>query len=880
MSNSHQHDPKLLELFKQEAETHIRYIRQSLLEWEEDTSNLEKIQELMRAAHSLKGAARIIGLDSFSQLAHLLEDCFVAAQKGNVILNITDFDAILECIDFLSQVTQLSNEDLINWPGDQQEKLKSLVNSIINISKNAPPPPSPLPNEPKAAKSASESAIATLLKNEILTQTTLIKSHLEKLKNKTPTSLEIDALLNAILAIKGTSNVAGQKKAEDIALSIEQILIQLRSKETDFNSNTIEQILSHLDNLVGLGFMKSIDLPQTPISIPQNALSRSPKIKPKPQSSNDQKPPATLTKLSEENAPDQFVRISATNLNHLMGLAAESLVETRRLEPLKQGLLQLKTLHRQLANLLDLAQKLPSTLKLETIGQQAAQNLSQYRSVLQNQLEIFDSFSKNNGILSTKLYNEVLTSRMRPFSEGVHAFPLLVRNLARSLNKNISLEIIGKDTPVDRDILEKLEAPLNHIIRNACDHGIETPQERLAAGKNEKGKIKINARHSGGMLILTISDDGCGIDKEMVKKQIIAQNLLPKEIVSTLRDEEIFDFLFLPGFSTSKNVTEISGRGVGLDVVQKAVQEISGKITVLSNEGIGTTFSLQLPITRSVLRALSVEINQEPYAIPLSRIDRILRIQQKDIHTLENRAYFHFEGNNVAMFSAWQILGLTPSSIHHENSISVVVLREKENIYSLVVDKIVSETELVVRPLDAKLGKIPCVAATSITDEGIPVLILDVEDLLKYIERLLMGKTEIESFSPKEHIKKHIKKVLVVDDSLTVRETERRLLENAGYLVDVALDGVDGWNSIRTTHFDLIITDIDMPRMNGFELISLIRNDPHLNKIPIIIISYKDRQEDRVQGMEAGANYYLTKSSFKDQTFTNAVKDLIGEPTQ
>lgn len=469
---------------------------------------------------------------------------------------------------------------------------------------------------------------------------------------------------------------------------------------------------------------------------------------------------------------------------------------------------------------------------------------------------------------------------MRPFSEGVHAFPLLVRNLARSLNKNISLEIIGKDTPVDRDILEKLEAPLNHIIRNACDHGIETPQERLAAGKNEKGKIKINARHSGGMLILTISDDGCGIDKEMVKKQIIAQNLLPKEIVSTLRDEEIFDFLFLPGFSTSKNVTEISGRGVGLDVVQKAVQEISGKITVLSNEGIGTTFSLQLPITRSVLRALSVEINQEPYAIPLSRIDRILRIQQKDIHTLENRAYFHFEGNNVAMFSAWQILGLTPSSIHHENSISVVVLREKENIYSLVVDKIVSETELVVRPLDAKLGKIPCVAATSITDEGIPVLILDVEDLLKYIERLLMGKTEIESFSPKEHIKKHIKKVLVVDDSLTVRETERRLLENAGYLVDVALDGVDGWNSIRTTHFDLIITDIDMPRMNGFELISLIRNDPHLNKIPIIIISYKDRQEDRVQGMEAGANYYLTKSSFKDQTFTNAVKDLIGEPTQ
>lgn len=878
MSNSHQYDPKLLELFKQEAETHLRYISQSLLEWEENISDLEKIQELMRAAHSLKGAARIIGLNDFTQIAHILEDCFVAAQKGSLVLKITDFDTILECINFLSQVTTLSNEDLINWPGNQREKLKSIENSIINITKNAPPPPAA--EEPKISKTTTESAIFTLLKNEIIAQTNLIKTRLEQLKNKILSAQDIDPLLTATLSIKGTSNVAGQKSAENIALSIEKILTRIRNKEVELNSSTTEEILSYLKDLLNLSFVRSVDLPQTPISIPPSALGRIPRIKPKLQLDNNKPIDSTPTKPHEESKPEQSVRISATNLNHLMGLAAESLVETRRLEPLKQGLLQLKGLHRQLANLLELAQKLPNTLKLETIGQQASQNLSQYRTVLQNQLEIFDTFSKNNGILSTKLYNEVLTSRMRPFAEGVHAFPLLVRNLARSLNKNISLEIIGKETPVDRDILEKLEAPLNHLIRNACDHGIEGPQERLAAGKNEKGKIKINARHSGGMLILTISDDGYGIDKEKVKKNIISRNLLPKNIVATLRDEEIFDFLFLPGFSTSKDVTDISGRGVGLDVVRKAMQEISGKITVVSTKGLGTTFSLQLPITRSVLRALSVEINNEPYAIPLSRIDSILRIQQKDIHTLENRAYFHLEGNNIAMFSASQVLGLTPSNIHHENTISVVILREKENIYSLVVDKIISETELVVRPLDARLGKIPCVAATSITDEGIPVLILDVEDLLKYIERLLLGKTSIESFSPKEHKKKHIKKVLVVDDSLTVRETERRLLENAGYQVDLALDGVDGWNTLRETSFDLIITDIDMPRMNGFELISLIRNDPNLKNIPIVIISYKDRKEDRVNGMEAGANYYLTKSSFKDQTFVNAVKDLIGEPVQ
>lgn len=873
-----QHNPKLLELFKQEAETHIRYISQSLLEWEEDISNLEKIQELMRAAHSLKGAARIIGLTEFSQIAHILEDCFVAAQKGTLTLKAEDFDTILACIDFLSEVIHLSNDDLINWPGNQRDKLKVIEESISNIIKNVHP--FSAAEEAKPSKSSTESAIFTLLKNEVIAQTNLIKTQLEHLKNKVLTRSDIDPLLNAVLSIKGTSNVAGHKKAEDIATSLEQTFNRLRNKEAELDSKITEQILSGLNDLVNLTATRPIDLPQTPLSLPPSALLRAaPKKEIKSETKNKPGAPPP-TKPSEDNTPDQFVRISATNLNHLMGLAAESLVETRRLEPLKQGLVQLKTLHRQLANLLNLAQKLPSNVKLETIGQQAAQNISKYRSVLQNQLEIFDTFSKNNGILSTKLYNEVLTSRMRPFAEGVHAFPLLVRNLARSLNKNISLEITGKETPIDRDILEKLEAPLNHIIRNACDHGIETPQERLAEGKHEKGKIKINARHNGGMLILTISDDGYGIDKEQIKEKIISQNLLPKEIVSTLRDEEIFDFLFLPGFSTAKNVTDISGRGVGLDVVQKTVQEISGKITVTSTKGIGTTFSLQLPITRSVLRALSVEINNEPYAIPLSRIDRILRIKQEDIHTLENRDYFHLEGNNISMFSAWQILGLPPSTILHENVISVVILREKDNVYSLVVDKVLSETELVVRPLDAKLGKIPCVAASSITDEGIPVLILDVEDLLKYIERLLLGNTSVESFSQRSHTKKYVKKVLIVDDSLTVRETERRLLQNAGYQVDIALDGVDGWNSLRTNNFDLVITDIDMPRMNGFELVTQIRNDSHLKEIPIIIVSYKDRKEDRVHGMEVGANYYLTKSSFKDQTFINAVKDLIGEPVQ
>lgn len=872
MSPSNQNDQDLFELFKQEASTNIQYLIDNLLLFEENPSDKSKLESIMRAAHSLKGAARIIGFNTFSQLAHLLEDCFVAIQKNNLMLKPENFDSLLHAVDFLGTIAQLSDDEIIAWSPDKHEKMELIKKSILRVTEHfqdtSPPPqvPSPLKEE------KTESAIFSVFKNEILSQTPLIKQELESLNKKPSTIQDFSNLLTYILSIKGTSNIANEKRAEDIAQSLETIINDLISKKNKLTDAVIEKILSFLNELVQLASHEQ-PIKQNSTQEKQSSTPKTTKV--------DKEQNETLTKPIDQKpsqSSDQFVRVSATNLNKLMGLAAESLVETRRLEPLKQGLLQLKTLHRQLANLLNFAQTTPNALKLNLIDQQATQNLNQYRIIIQNQLEIFDTFSKNNSLLSSKLYNEVLASRMRPFSEGVHAFPRLVRNLSRSLDKKIALEITGNDTPVDRDILEKLEAPLNHIIRNACDHGIEKPQQRLAAGKDEKGLIKIDAHHSGGMLMVTISDDGSGINKTNVRKKIVSKSLLPQNIVSTLNNDELFDFLFLPGFSTAEDVTEISGRGVGLDVVRNFVQEIGGKIRVQSTEGYGTTFTLQLPITRSVLRALSVEIDNEPYAIPLSRIDRILKIKYSDIHTLEDMDYFHLDGNNIALFSLRQVLGFIPhSNTQTDEFISVIVLREKDNIYSLVIDKILTETELVVRPLDPKLGKIACVAASSITDDGIPVLILDVEDILKSIEKLLTGKVDMESFSKKELTHKQGKSVLVIDDSMTVRETERRLLQNAGYQVETAVDGVDGWNCLKNKKFNLVITDIDMPRMDGFELVKHIKKDSHLKTTPVIIVSYKDRKVDHLKGTEAGADFYLTKSSFKDQTFINTVKDLIGE---
>lgn len=859
MSNSNHNDQDLSDLFKQESTTNIKYLTDNLLLFEENPSNKTLLDSIMRAAHSLKGAARIIGFTTFSHLAHLLEDCFVAIQKRNLELTSENFDSLLKAIDFLDEISQLSDEE-INTSSDQKTRMQSIIDSINSITQVSSPPPSP--SVPVQEKQSS-SGTFILFKNEVLSQINSIKLELDTLKKQPHSSQNFSNILTSVLSIKGTSNIANQKEAENIASSLEKIINSLQSKETQLSDTLIQTISDSLNQLSNLAEPSSSSVPPPPPAQP-------------PQPLQEKAAPPPIQQNAPKESSDYFVRVSAENLNKLMSLAAESLVETRRLEPIKQGLIQLKALQRNLTNLL--AQYNPNSTNFPTIELQVNNNLNQFRTLVQSQLEIFELFAKNNSLLSSRLYNEVLTSRMRPFSEGVQAFPRLVRDLAKSLKKNISLEITGKDTPVDRDILEQLEAPLNHIIRNACDHGIETPEERLAANKNEKGHITLDAHHNSGMLMITVTDNGSGINKELVKEIIIDKSLLPNNIVDNLNDEELFDFLFLPGFSTTENITEISGRGVGLDVVRNFVQQIGGKIRVQSIQGQGTTFILQLPITRSVIRALSVEIDNEPYAIPLSRIDRILKIKNEDIHTLEDRDYFQLDGNNIAIFSLRQILALPSSTLKGNNFISVIILREKEKIYSLVIDKILTETELVVRPLDPRLRKIPCISAGSITDEGIPVLILDVEDILKIIQKLLSGKTDIESFSKKALARKPNKSVLVIDDSLTVRETEKRILQNAGYQVDTAVDGVDGWNSLKNKKFNLVITDIDMPRMNGFELVSQIKQDSHLKQTPVIIVSYKDRKVDHIKGTEVGADYYLTKSSFKDQTFLNTVKNLIGEP--
>ncbi|HEY9750612.1 MAG TPA: hybrid sensor histidine kinase/response regulator, partial [Allocoleopsis sp.] len=581
------------------------------------------------------------------------------------------------------------------------------------------------------------------------------------------------------------------------------------------------------------------------------------------------------------DSQDRVVRVSADNLSRLMGLAGESLVEANWLQPFADSLLKLRRQQTELSTLLE---KLQESLVGQSLNQRSEnylnavrQQASHCREILSDRLNELELFARRSANLSDRLYREVLASHMRPFADGVQAFPRMVRDLGRQLDKQIRFEVLGKATDVDRDILEKLEAPLTHLLRNAVDHGLESVAERLAVGKPTEGLIRLEAVHQGGMLSITVSDDGRGIDFERLRSKIVQKQLVSAEMAPQLTEAELTEFLFLPGFSTSDTVTELSGRGVGLNIVQNMIQEVGGNLRAVSKPGKGITFYLQLPLTLSVIRTLLVEISGEPYAFPLTRIDRIVMVEPEAIALSENRQFFTIDQQNIGLIVGHQVLDL-PTPAYDPKALPVIVISDRLSCYGLVVDRFLGERDLVVRPLDPRLGKVKNISAAALLEDGSPVLLIDVEDMVRSIDHLLVnGQLSQISHKNEEVATKVQKRVLVVDDSITVREMERKLLQNKGYAVEVAVNGVDGWNAIRTGHFDLVVTDIDMPRMNGIELIAQLKQHATLKSLPVIIVSYKDREADRMQGLEVGADYYLTKSSFHDDTLLNAVRDLIGE---
>lgn len=903
----------MLDLFSMELGEQITFFNENLLVLEQRFNTpLAELQPclevLMRAAHSLKGAAKIVGLDGVARVAHRLEDCFVAMQQGELRVSDRHLDIFFGVVDWFTSLHQVSDSNLSLWLENQAETMQGLLQELGEVMGQGSVAPAIAPTttltpSPPGSSMAeghdfSELSMFELFHLEVATQTTLFNENLLLLESRLGAPTEeiqplLEELMRAAHSIKGAASILDFEGIVRVAHGLEDCFVAAQRGDLYLGDRQIDVLFTVVDWLTSLQQITNDEISPwlatqgTAIAhlVTQlNTITNPPTVNPgdhPPTPEPEQKPPgaASPPKAQADNIPiNRAIRVSTTNLNQIMALAGESVVESHWLQRFGDSTLHLR---RQQQNLMRHLDQLQQTLPLDS---PALSELSKAKKIaldsyalLGDRLSELEQFSRRFDQLSENLYREVIASHMRPFADGIQAFPRMVRDLGKELGKKVQLEIIGLSVKVDRDILERLETPLTHMLRNAVSHGIETPMERLAAGKPEVGTIRLEAKHRAGMLTITLEDDGKGIDLEHLRQKIIQKRLATAEMAAQLNDPELLEFLFLPGFSTTTEITEISGRGVGLDIAKTMVQDVGGLLRAQTELGKSTTFHFQLPLTLSVIRALLVEIGGEPYAFNLNRIDRVLMVNIQAIATTENKPYIVVEGENISLVNAQQILELPTSPPEFVEDIPVILLSDHTHRYAVIVERFLGERDLVVRPLDPRLGKVQDVSAAAIAENGQPILIIDVADLVRTIDNLVTGgNVERLQNSVTHATATKTKQILVVDDSITVREMERKLLQNQGYQVDVAVNGMEGWNTARSGNYDLIITDIDMPRMNGIELVQHLKGHPQLKSIPIIIVSYKDREEDQLAGLDAGADYYLTKSSFHDNSLIHAVVDLIG----
>ena len=796
------HDPhdlsqfSMLDLFRMEAQGQGQQLTDGLLAMERGTGNAATGESLMRAAHSIKGAAAIVGLDIVVQLAHAMEDSFIAVQEGSLVLTPAHIDTLLAGVDLILQFAAQEEQALPAWLGQHGAHGSALIAATGAIRHGEAAAPAAPASMPPLTMGADDEA------------------------------LEIAAAMAAMAQMEREMDGAAAPASVDRA--------------PDAAADAVSDAVS-------------------------DAVDRAPGAAP------DTVPVRGAGSARSTGQPQNFDR--------LLALASESRISAHQMHPFIASLQRFKrnqgVLFQALEQLND-AVLASGDARLIDRAMQAVQKAHPLKQFMLEHLAEMESYERRLLVVSNNLVDEVLALRMRPFRDGVQAFPRMVRDLARSLRKDAQLVILGEDTLVDRDILARIESPLNHILRNAVDHGVDTPEQRRAAGKPALATITLEARHRAGMLSIEITDDGRGVDLEHIRRKVVERQMASEAMAASLSAPELMEFLFLPAFSLKQTTSAISGRGVGLDIVHQAIRDQNGTVRMQSDPGRGLRTSITLPLTQSVVRALVVEIQGEAYALPIVKVERVLMVAQADIHTLEDKQFFDYGGEHLGLVSAAQVLDLGQMTGSGEQ-LPVLVIGSGQRRYALVVDAIHGEQSLAVQALDQMFGKLQDVSSAALLDDGAPVLILDVPDLLISIDKLLGEGSLHQLARDGAGGARKVKRVLVVDDSLTVREMERKLLQARGYQVDIAIDGIDGWNVVRSGDYDLVITDVDMPRMDGIELVALIKKDIHLHQMPVMIVSYKDRPEDRARGMAAGADYYLTKGSFHDETLLDAVFELIGD---
>jgi two-component system, chemotaxis family, sensor kinase CheA len=631
----------------------------------------------------------------------------------------------------------------------------------------------------------------------------------------------------------------------------------------------------------------AVEEPKPAEAAPQSAVS-------KPQS-----PSKPKAKKAEER--DETVRVATSKLDALMAQVGELLAARIGAE---HRMAEVKTLFESLLEIEESWRKTRPARALEHAleGDESAlaearhlveflersdEKMRDVRNGLGELRRKFEADGRRMAQVTTDLQDDVRRTRMLPVSTIFDTFPRMVRDMTRELSKEVKLTIEGGETEVDKQVLEQLRSPLTHMVRNSVDHGMELPDAREAAGKPREGKVVLRAFQRAADLVIEVVDDGAGIDVEKVKAKAIEKGLITAETAEGMTEREALWLIFRSGFSTKQEVTDLSGRGVGMDVVREHIERLHGMIDVESTLGEGSTFTLSVPLSVATTRCLLVEAGDQTFGIPITNVERIVRLSVEDIGHTEGHEAIRIDERPMALLRLGDVLGI-PSEVTDAANQPAIILGSADRRAAFLVDGLLGAQEIATKTLPKPLVRVRHIAAATIVGTGEVVPILNVLDLLrasaKSPQSTVRSPQKRSSERPVDRRPSTVvqkahpdskQSILVVDDSVTIRTFEKALLEAAGYDVTAASDGLEAWNLLQKQAPDLIVSDVEMPNMTGFELTEKVRGDQRLKGMPLILVTTLSSDEDRKRGIDAGADAYVIKGSAEQDHLLETVRRLI-----
>ena len=587
---------------------------------------------------------------------------------------------------------------------------------------------------------------------------------------------------------------------------------------------------------------------------------------------------------------EESIRVPVSKLDRLMAEVSELLVARMQADARLEEIHELRQLHtrwrREWQGIRSAYIRLARRLQDEggEIGDDVATifkfletNQRHLTTANQQLTGLVQSVGKDNlrlTTLSDQLQDDVSGMRMVAFESLLGGFQRIVRDLARDTGKLIHFDVEGMIVELDKTVLDALKDPIMHLLRNAIDHGIETPELRERHDKPPTGRVTLEVEQRGSEIIVRVSDDGNGIDPTAIRNKAIQSGVLSSSEAEGLSDDDLRSLIFHPGLTTTEHVTHISGRGIGMDVVRDRVESLRGRVSVHSVMGSGTTITLNVPVSLTRIRCVLLEIGEETYAIPSAVIVRMTTKPRAEVFSAENRDMIVLDEHPVPLVSMSSVIGI-PGAPPSLDEFTLLALRAVDRTIAFEVDALQSERELVLKPLGPEIARAPFVSGAALLGTGEVVIVLDANDLVRSATgRSLPVRRAIASASAAPVDEKRLK-VLVVDDSITTRTLEKNILETAGFNVSIAIDGAEAWQKVNEEHFDIVISDVEMPRMTGLELVKLIKTNDHTAHIPVILLTSLGKPEHQEAGLKAGANAYLVKSSFDQGELLTMIRRVI-----